>query len=575
MKVDFRKYKPKLRKLKLDPQKLKHSIKLQKFDFRKHKKAVAVITLAAILVVGGGTLLLRSRSGAGEPVNVYPFHYIGMTEYWGDAQESYGPVNSDRVQTVFLSESQTITEIKVAEGDTVKKGDLLMTYDTTLSDISVERKRLLVERLKLQLQNEQARLQEINAMVPMDPSAETPNTPDYGPQITVPYSISLDTKYDGKTPETALVCHVRDDTNIDNTLLAALYTAAVVYQTENLAAAPTPEITPAPEVTPVPEVTPEPAPEGPAEVTNFYAIIKGTAGNALSGPCNLWQGMHISLAAGSTYVFKFFDASHIPDHTIATEDGSNPDGPSSDIGYTAAEIAQMRAEQQRTINELNVEIKMAESEYKLAKLEADNGSIYAEIDGQVVSLLSEEQARMEGQPLMKVSGGGGFFVDGSISELELHNMKIGQEVEVNDWNTGMTYIGTIESIGNFPDGENGWNGMGNPNASYFPFRVYIDGSADLQTGQYVSVMYSASAAENGIYLENPFLRTEQGNSYVYVMGENGRLEKRTVTTGKNLWGSYTEIRGGLSPDDLIAFPYGKNVREGAKAVEADISALYE
>jgi hypothetical protein len=88
-------------------------------------------------------------------------------------------------------------------------------------------------------------------------------------------------------------------------------------------------------------------------------------------------------------------------------------------------------------------------------------------------------------------------------------------------------------------------------------------------------MYSASAAQTGIYLENPFLRTEQGSSYVYVMGENGRLEKRTVTTGKNLWGSYTEIRSGLTPEDLVAFPYGKNVREGAKAVEADISELYE
>ena len=34
-------------------------------------------------------------------------------------------------------------------------------------------------------------------------------------------------------------------------------------------------------------------------------------------------------------------------------------------------------------------------------------------------------------------------------------------------------------------------------------------------------------------------------------------------------------RSGLSPEDLIAFPYGKNVLEGAKAVEADISELYE
>ena len=574
--------------------------KAMKFDFRKHKKAIAIITVIALITVGGGAVFLRSRGG-GEPVNVYPFQYLGMTEYWGDAQESYGPVTGDNIQTVFLSDTQTVTSIKVSEGDTVKKGDLLMTYDTTLSDIAVERKRLVVERLKLQQQNARIRLKEINAMVPMATPAPTvtPDAPNYGPILADPFTISMDTAYDGSSPELAMICHLRDDTDIDNSLLAALYDTAVKYQTSNLsklpeseepllpAVSPVPSEIPAPQETPVPMETPvvseapvitdtpDPTPKPMAEVTDFYAVFKVTEGNAQLAPQLLWQGMHIYVTEDGGFTFKFYDGSALPDHMLPPPEEEEPTEPPKDSGFTAAEIAQMRAEQQRTINDLALEIKMAETEYQLTKLEADNGSVYAEIDGEVVSLLTEEQARMEGQPLMKVSGGGGFYVDGSISELEIHNMQIGQEVEVNDWITGMTYVGTIESIGNFPDTENGWNGMGNPNASYFPFRVYIDGSADLQPGRYVSVMYSASAAQNGIYLENPFLRTEQGTSYVYVMDSDGRLEKRIVTTGKNLWGSYTEIRSGLSPEDLIAFPYGKNVREGAKAVEADISTLYE
>ena len=35
----------------------------------------------------------------------------------------------------------------------VKKGDVLMTFDTTLSDLQLERKRLEVEKLKLDLGN--------------------------------------------------------------------------------------------------------------------------------------------------------------------------------------------------------------------------------------------------------------------------------------------------------------------------------------------------------------------------------------------------------------------------------------
>ena len=105
-------------------------------------------------------------------------------------------------------------------------------------------------------------------------------------------------------------------------------------------------------------------------------------------------------------------------------------------------------------------------------------------------------------------------------------------------------------------------------------KVFIDGSADLQAGSYVSVVYSTATAESGIYLENPYLRTEQGKSYVYVQGSDGLLEKRYVTTGKSLWGSYTEILSGLTAEDLIAFPYGKHVKEGAPTQESDYSTLY-
>ena len=88
-------------------------------------------------------------------------------------------------------------------------------------------------------------------------------------------------------------------------------------------------------------------------------------------------------------------------------------------------------------------------------------------------------------------------------------------------------------------------------------------------------MYAAGSSQNGVYLENPFLRTEGGRTYVYVRGEDGNLEQRFVTTGKSLWGSYTEIQDGITPEDFLAFPYGTNVKPGAPTVEADLRALYE
>ena len=319
------------------------------------------------------------------------------------------------------------------------------------------------------------------------------------------------------------------------------------------------------------EVTPEYLPDGSA----FYVVIKTTAGNTTLGDKKVWQCLKVTKSAGS-YSFQFADTL-IPDYSmLGFGDDTAADTPEVDYGsgYTAAQLAQMRSDQQKKIKETELKIKMADAEYRIMQREVSDGKVYAESDGKVISLLTEEEAKQTKQPILKVSGGGGFYVEGFINELEKDKLKLGQEVTVNDWRSGMTYTGTVSSIGDFPTRDGYYNGNGNPNASYYPFKVFVDESADLQAGSYVSVAYSTAESENGIYLENPFLRTEQGKSYVLVLGKDGKLEQRWVTTGKSLWGNYTEILDGLTAEDLIAFPYGKNVGPGAAAVEGDISDLY-
>ena len=190
-------------------------------------------------------------------------------------------------------------------------------------------------------------------------------------------------------------------------------------------------------------------------------------------------------------------------------------------------------------------------------------------------MLPEEDARTQHQPMLKVSGGGGFFIQGSISELEKDKLQPGQTVTVNDWNTGMTYTGEVKSVGDFPTLSDGWNGMGNPNSSYYPFTAFVGEEADLQAGSYASIQFSTAGAEQGVYLENAFIRQEQGRHYVYLRGADGKLEKRYVSVGKSLWGSYKQILSGITEEDMLAFPYGKNLKEGADTVESDLSALYE
>ena len=595
----------------------------------KGKVILIVVIVAVVLIAAGlgGWYFLSNRNT--EPVNVFPFTYVGMTEYWGDSQESYGPISTDRIQTVFLSDTQTVTEIAVQAGDTVQKGDLLMTFDTTLSDLALERQRLSVEKLKLQLENAQKELREIKNMKPMvipAPSEEPEEEENLGMMLSGDYQISQDKNYDGTSKEKALILWINDGVSVDDIVLEAVRMKAQEYQQANAptpsepvpdatepstettepstettessteAAEPSTEATqpsteatePSTEATEPSTETTEPTTEPtepttdptepPAEVSveKFYMVVKVTQGNMSLGAKSVWQGMEVTKTGSGTFGFRFFDAAAFQDHMLSPQDAPADTTPEIDYGsgYTAAQLAQMRSDKEKEIKDLQFQIKMAEAEYAIKKTEMETGEVRAQIDGTVVSLLSEEEAKLTMQPLMKLSGGGGFYMEGSVSELEKENLQIGQEVTVNDWNTGMQYTGTIQSVGDFPTADGYWNGMGNPNASYYPFTVFIDGSADLQEGSYVNVMYSTAATEQGIYLENPFLRTEQGKSYVYVRGGDGKLEKRFVTTGKSLWGSYTEVLDGLTAEDYIAFPYGKTVAEGADTVESDLSALY-
>ena len=543
----------------------------------KAKRIILIVVVVAMLLGAGGGAWYYFEHRETEPVFVFPFEYVGMTEYWGDSQESYGPVTTDKIQTIYLSDTQSVTEILVSQGDTVKKGDLLMSFDTTLSDLALERKRLDVEKLKLQLEDAKVRLWQINSMKPMViPTVDKDETDkNLGTKLQGDYRISGNRNYDGSKKDLAMICWLGQNTPVDSELLEALRAKAEEFQTIN---ANDPAKNPPPEKEDT--ETDEPEPEGPTEpiqvtVNQFYVIFKVNKDNMSLGQRLSWTGLIVKKSSG-VFTFRFFDASGITDHMLAEMGQEAEKEPEIDFGsgYTAAQIAQMRAEQQKTIKTLEFNIKMAEADYKIALTEAYDGKVYAEIDGEVVSVLTEEEAKQTMQPILKVSGGGGFYVQGSISELEKAKLQIGQEVTINDWNTGMTHIGTVQSVGDFPSTQDGWNGAGNPNASFYPFTVFIDGDADLQEGRYVSVMYSTATSEHGIYLQNPFLRTEQGRSYVYVMGADGRLEQRFVKTGKALWGSYTEILSGLSEEDMVAFPYGKHVKAGAITLEGEMSDLY-
>ncbi len=518
---------------------------------KQSKKRILIAVLALVLVVAIVIVSVLVLGGGSKNVYVYSFDegVLGMTDFHNDGSESSGIVTTDRVQPTYLTETQKNVEVKVQEGQTVSKGDTLYTYDTTLSEIALQQKDLSVQQLKMDLEAAKKELSVINSYVPFTPRPDPPEPP--APEEPEhPLSGLTDADLEGKdfvvfsgSGESALsskVCWLRSSAMVDDAMMDALFS-------------------------------------GVSQDVVFIHFIQ-TEGDSANGSVTGEFGLKLMRFAVSdedalSYSFRYSFFQPTPPDTgdaSGSADWVEPEDTSS--GYTAAEIAQMRAEKQAEIRELDFKIKVAESELSIMRKEADSGTVTADFDGVVMNILDEETARNENQPLLKVSGGGGFYVTGTASELDLANIQLDQKVTVSSWETGSTYEGTVVEIQKFPVDADMYGGS--TNLSYYPFKVFIDESADLQDGFYVSMTLQSGGAQSSLYLDNAFLRTDGATSYVYVRNEEGRLEKRRVQVGAGLWDSYTQILGGITEDDWLAFPYGKNVKEGAKTEEGTMETLY-
>ena len=251
-------------------------------------------------------------------------------------------------------------------------------------------------------------------------------------------------------------------------------------------------------------------------------------------------------------------------------------GPGIEIptGPTKEELAGQIKEKEETLKNLELNKRTAELELKQLRRQVDDGVIESTVDGTVKSVLDEDTAKLEGSPLIRVTGEEGFYITGSVAETALGKIEKGMPIHVSSWNTGMSYDAEITGISSSPSSNNYYGG--NPNMSYYPFTAVIRGDADLSNGEGVDLsmdgLNSSSYDPDAIYLSQAFVREEGARYYVYKKGEDDKLTKQYVEVGKIVYGSL-EITSGLTIDDEIAFPYGRDVKEGAKTEPAD--TLYD
>ena len=248
------------------------------------------------------------------------------------------------------------------------------------------------------------------------------------------------------------------------------------------------------------------------------------------------------------------------------------------ITYTAEELKAAIREQEEMIKSLTLDEREAQLRINEYEQKVEAGTVLSSINGVVKTVGDPKTGESNGEAFIVVTSNSGMYIVGNMNELNLETLKIGDEVSVQSLETGMQYTASITELSQYPASSNSsYYGYGNENtnASYYPFKAYVEDAEGLNDGAYVTISISADVSGlDKLYLQMAYVRTENGQSYVYKAGDDGKLKKQYVKTGQIIYSSYVEIKEGLTMDDSVAFPYGSNVVDGAKIQVSDGNSFY-
>lgn len=234
--------------------------------------------------------------------------------------------------------------------------------------------------------------------------------------------------------------------------------------------------------------------------------------------------------------------------------------------------------QKNKVSSLKLDIE--ESNLNITKLEnkVKNKLVTSKLDGTVAYIGDEATGSYNGDAFLKVKSKDGFYVTGTVSELMRDQMKEGTLLQCTSYDSG-SFEAKVLNVSDYPvDSSNNfyYGGDSNPNVSYYTFNAEItDQSLQFTDQDYVTISLKSNKLSKGsLVVMKAFIRTENGTSYVYK-DVKGTLKKQQVTVDSIVnSGYYAIVTSGLKSDDLLAFPYGNTVQEGAKTKEVTLDDMY-
>ena len=570
------------------------------------KKGIIITSICAFTLVG-----IKFYLNSTNKIDVNSVSTLD-TGYWDNPSTSTGLVsNSDR-QSVLYDASKTITQVFVQEGQQVNSGDPLLSYDLTTLQSAVDTSQLDVEKAQNAIALAEHELKKLLNTTPIPDVVEEPEIQDHTPAPLpgvpekngnglYPYILSLSqaeknftaykiyyTSTTSEAPEkgphekASLWKEEREMKESNNT---CWYWIEYTYTDGSTNAYDSKDVV---------EYYSD-----KQQIPNKEIFLAGTKQNPYV--------FKLSENQGFVYGKLFLDNANLNQYLrfdVYTNDGdidsswlvrcdkfttiqSINEGdmysvishtkeeqkyveveqkPSQDLssGYTEIELAKAIRDKKQELKTLDLGLKKAQLSLSENKALLNDGVIRAKRSGIVRNIKKTSDSLQDGNTFLEVAGGQGTYIKGSISELMLNQIKVGDTISAYCWTSGETFDAKIQSIDTVPSSNSNYNGSGNPNVSYYDFEAYAKDASKIQAGEYLELTFnSAGDTTSSIWLSKAYVKQE-GNKYYVLKDVHGKLKKQYVTVGKIVWGDTMEIKDGLSDTDYIAFAYSKNAKEGVK-----------
>src|SRR6201996_8724364 len=182
----------------------------------------------------------------------------------------------------------------------------------------------------------------------------------------------------------------------------------------------------------------------------------------------------------------------------------------------------------------------------------------APADGTVLTRKAEvgQTASPGGEALFRLASGGEIEMRGQVAEQDMSVLTVGQSADVRLVGSTKPFAGRVRLLGAIID----------PQSRLGDIRIALKPDPALRPGAFARGSVSVSKADRTVLPQTAVLSDSKG-PYVYVIGNDNRVERRDVQVGGTISAGII-ITGGLTGQERIVTTAAGFLREGEKVTIA-------